>query len=55
MRLISAIKRANFLFDMAVFVIFNGVLQIFTLCVMLLYAGVDTASRFRVGDFSIIC
>jgi len=55
MRLISAIHRAIFLFDMAIFVIFNGVLQTFTLCVMLLYAGADPASRFMVGDFSINC
>jgi len=47
MRLMSAINRAIFLFDMAVFFIFNGVLETFTLCVMLLYAGGDPASRFR--------
>ena len=47
MRLISAINRAIFLFDIAVFVIFNGVLQTFTLCVMLLYARADPDSKFR--------
>ena len=47
MHLISAINRAIFLFDIAVFVVFNGVLQTFTLCVLLLYAGANPASKLR--------